>query len=117
MSVARGITYHDRTGQPRRNQLTMQQPEPAQWLNPNVGWVIGPIAMATAWVEAQMPKIDLSWAELLYSIAAVLYATAAVIKTLKEKKQLPADQTLSSNGQHESATKLKASPEDTIDCK
>lgn len=66
----------------------MQHQEPGQWLNPNVGWVIGPIAMATGWVESQVAVVDLSWAELLYSVAAVLYAIAAVIKSVREKKQL-----------------------------
>ena len=65
----------------------MQQ-QPTEWLNPNVGWVIGPIAMATAYVEKQLAVVDLSWAELLYSIAAVIYACAALVKSLREKKQL-----------------------------
>jgi hypothetical protein len=86
----------------------MHQSQIDDWLNPNLGWVIGPIAMATAWVEAKMPAVDLSWAELLYSVAAVLYAIAAVIKTLRDKQQSKA-------GQKSTFTTTTADTQDTID--
>jgi len=72
-------------------------------INPEKGWIIGGIAVATGWLQAQIPQIDLSWAELLYSVAAVIYAIAALIKTLREKYR--SDQKSSSAG----------NPEDTID--
>jgi hypothetical protein len=66
----------------------MQTPDPSfDLLNPNVGWVIGPIAVATSWVEANLVHVDLSWAELLYSVAAVIYASAGLVTSFKERKQ------------------------------
>jgi hypothetical protein len=32
-------------------------------------------------------NVDLSWAELLYSVAAVIYASAGLVKSFKEKRQ------------------------------
>lgn len=63
-------------------------------INPEKGWVIGGVAVATTWLQAQIPQIDLSWAELLYSVAAVIYAVAALVKTLREKAR-PAQKSLS----------------------
>lgn len=55
-------------------------------INPSKGWLIGGVAMATIWLQAQVPQINLSWAELLYSVAAVIYAIAALIKSVRERK-------------------------------
>lgn len=55
-------------------------------INPSKGWLIGGVAMATIWLQAQVPQINLSWAELLYSVAAVIYAIAALIKSIRERK-------------------------------
>ena len=72
-------------------------------INPSKGWLIGGVAMATVWLQAQVPQINLSWAELLYSVAAVIYAIAALIKSVRERKI--ESQKLSSAGE----------PEDTVD--
>jgi hypothetical protein len=90
-SVAKGITAQSPIDQPKRSPQNMNQ-QPTEWLNPNVGWVIGPIAMATTYVEKQLAVVDLSWAELLYSVAAVIYASAALVKSLKERRQSGRDQ-------------------------
>ena len=70
------VSAYDRTApQDPKRILAMQTPDPSfDLLNPNVGWVIGPIAVATNWVGANLVNVDLSWAELLYSVAAVIYA-------------------------------------------
>lgn len=80
-------------------------------LNPNLGWIVGPLAMATTWVEANLVNVDLSWAELLYSLAAVLYACAALIRTLKDKS--------SSDRCRKSKSTTPSNPdvEDTVDLK
>jgi hypothetical protein len=83
------VSAHDRTApQDLKRILPMQTPDPSfDLLNPNVGWVIGPIAVATSWVEANLVHVDLSWAELLYSVAAVIYASAGLVTSFKERKQ------------------------------
>lgn len=83
--------------------------QPLEQINPNVGWVIGPVALLTGWVEANLVHVDLSWAELLYSVAAVLYAVAAVVKSLKERNSK--DQLT----QKKTSENLKSTGEDTID--
>ena len=83
--------------------------QPLEQINPNVGWVIGPIALLTGWVEANLVHVDLSWAELLYSVAAVLYAVAAVVKSLRER------QSANQSTQQKTSENLKSSGEDTID--
>lgn len=85
--------------------------QPLEQINPNLGWVIGPIALTTGWLQANLVHVDLSWAELLYSVAAVMYAVAAIIKSLKErnsKDQLTPQKT-SQNSE------LNGDTEDTID--
>lgn len=85
--------------------------QPLESINPNVGWMIGPLAMATAWIEANVVNVDLSWAEMLYSVAAVLYAIAAVIKSIRERNQV-SQLTHKKTLGHSQST---GSPEDTID--
>lgn len=89
----------------------MHQTDPATFdlFNPNLGWIVGPLALATGWVEANLVHVDLSWAELLYSVAAVMYACAALIRTLREPKQSKASQ--------KSSLTLNSEVEDTVDLK
>ena len=61
----------------------MQLPEETI-LNPNLGWMIAPLAVATDQV-AQRAAIDPSIPELMYGIAAVLYAVAAIRRSTREK--------------------------------
>lgn len=86
----------------------MQLPEETI-LNPNLGWMIAPLAVATDQV-AQRAAIDPSIPELMYGIAAVLYAIAAIRRSTREKIL----------SRSESTTKALAkstakSPDDTID--
>ena len=89
----------------------MHQPDPTTFdlFNPNMGWIVGPLALATGWVEANLVHVDLSWAELLYSVAAVMYASAALIRTLREPKP--------SNSFRKSSSTLNSEVEDTVDLK
>lgn len=104
------VSAFDRTApQDPKRILPMQTPDPSfDLLNPNVGWVIGPIAVATSWVEANLVNVDLSWAELLYSVAAVIYASAGLVKSFKEKKQSSSSPTFKSSS---------TDKEETIDLK
>jgi hypothetical protein len=61
----------------------MQLPEETI-LNPNLGWMIAPLAFATDQV-AQRAAIDPSIPELMYGIAAGLYAIAAIRRSTREK--------------------------------
>jgi hypothetical protein len=91
----------------------MHQPDPSTFdlLNPNLGWIVGPLALATGWIEANLVHVDLSWAELLYSVAAVMYASAALIRTLREPKP-------SGISQKSSSTLTQSNGiEDTVDLK
>lgn len=69
----------------------MQSPETLlDQINPNQGWIIGGLALATEWVRPQLAMVDLGWAELLYSMAALLYAVAALVRSLRDtSKQNP----------------------------
>ena len=91
-----------------RKMLPMQSPDPTLFvlLNPSVGWVIGPIAAATNWVGANLVNIDLSRAELLYSVAAVIYASAALVTSLRAKKH-PSQESKSSTTDKEKTIDLK----------
>jgi hypothetical protein len=100
----------DLTGRPEDCRRLSLMQQTFDHLNPNVGWIIGPVAMATAWIEANVVQVDLSWAEMLYSIAAVLYAIAAVIKSLREKNQ-----TSSTHQETSKNSQLTGEQEDTID--
>jgi hypothetical protein len=91
--------------------LPMQLPDPTSFvlLNPSVGWVIGPLAVATNWVGANLVNIDLSWAELLYSVAAVIYASAALVTSLRVKKH-PSPKSKSSSAEKDKTIDLKEPP-------
>jgi len=114
MSSSAGIAYqHDRTAaQGPKRTLTMHQPDPGTFdlFNPNLGWIVGPLALGTAWIEANLAHVDLSWAELLYSVAAVMYASAALIRTLREPKP-------SKVCRKSSSTLADSEAEDTVDLK
>lgn len=69
----------------------MQSPETLlDQINPNQGWIIGGLALATEWARPHLAMVDLGWAELLYSMAALLYAVAALVRSLRDtSKQNP----------------------------
>lgn len=72
----------------------MQSPETLlDQINPNQGWIIGGLALATEWVRPQLAMVDLGWAELLYSMAALLYAVAALVRSLRDTSKLKASKT------------------------
>lgn len=63
----------------------MQSPETIlDQINPNQGWIIGGLALATEWAKPHLAMVDLGWAELLYSMAALLYAVAALVRSLRD---------------------------------
>lgn len=54
-------------------------------INPNLGWIIPPLAIATEPV-AKAAAIDPSLPEILYGVAAVIYAIAAYRKSTRPEK-------------------------------
>lgn len=54
-------------------------------VNPNMGWMIAPLAIATEPV-AKAAAIDPSIPEVFYGIAAIIYAIAAYRKSTRESK-------------------------------
>ena len=54
-------------------------------VNPNMGWMIAPLAIATEPL-AKAAAIDPSIPEVFYGIAAIIYAIAAYRKTIRESK-------------------------------
>jgi hypothetical protein len=86
----------------------MQLPEETI-LNPNLGWMIAPLAVATDQV-AQRAAIDPSIPELMYGIAAVLYAIAAIRRSTREKIL-----SRSKSTSEPLAKSTAKSPDDTID--
>lgn len=78
-------------------------------VNPNMGWLIAPVAFLTDQL-AFLFQVDPTIPELLYGIAAVLYALAAIRRSTREKTLSRSKSTL------EASTKSTAkSPDDTID--
>lgn len=74
----------------------MQSPETLlDQINPNQGWIIGGLALATEWVRPQLAMVDLGWAELLYSMAALLYAVAALVRSLRDTSKAKAHKPVS----------------------
>lgn len=72
-----------------------------------MGWIVAPLAVATQQV-AQHAAIDPSIPELLYGIAAVIYALAAIRRSTRER--------ISSHSSSTSATsKTQPDTEDTVD--
>lgn len=72
----------------------MQIPETfLDQINPNQGWIIGGLALATEWVKPHLAMVDLGWAELLYSMAALLYAVAALVRSLRDTSKRKAHKT------------------------
>lgn len=59
----------------------MTLPQFEDIMNPDVGWIIAPLAVATKAVEDTAQLNLMSVPEMLYGFAAVLYATAAIIKS------------------------------------
>lgn len=53
-------------------------------VNPNMGWIVPPLAMATEPV-AKAAAIDPSIPELFYGLAALIYAIAAFRKSTQNK--------------------------------
>lgn len=77
-------------------------------VNPNMGWIIPPLAIATEPV-AKAAAIDPSLPEILYGVAAVIYAIAAYRKSTRAEK----------SGRSLFSTKLtkQLDAEDTVDLK
>jgi hypothetical protein len=65
-------------------------------INPSQGWIIGGMALLTESVS-HVAVVDLSWAELLYSIAAVIYAVAALVKSARDRSRSKPDRISSLN--------------------
>jgi hypothetical protein len=84
----------------------MQLPEETI-LNPNMGWIVAPLAVATEQV-AHQAAIDPSIPELLYGIAAVIYAVAAIRRSTREK-------TSSHSSSTSETSKTQPESEDTVD--
>lgn len=74
-------------------------------VNPNLGWIIPPLAIATEPV-ARAAAIDPSIPEVMYAIAAVIYAIAALRKSTRHENSASKSTTIFSR-------KFKPLPRDT----
>lgn len=86
-------------------------------INPNIGWIIAPLAGVTS-IAQQKANVDLwSVPEMLYGLAAIIYAIAAYRKAKPQVRKSPP---CLDNCPHsrKSSTSAQPSPnddEDTID--
>ena len=76
-------------------------------VNPNLGWLIAPVAFVTNQI-AFLWKVDPSIPELLYGIAAVIYAVAAMNRSTPKE-------TSSHSSSTSETSKTQPESEDTVD--